>query len=137
MTYIFFYSWWQWMQWHRGGSLLLASDADGIVWMWKIPSGSCSTFDFSGVAATICHFLPLNTMLAAGYGNGVVKIWNLTSPSQQMPTFSGEDVHLLLWSANISPFVICYLEFYLTFLVNMFVKIMYGVWEHNVCGVFR
>ncbi|KAF6017019.1 AAMP [Bugula neritina] len=83
----------EWMQWHRGGSLLLASDADGIVWMWKIPSGSCSTFDFSGVAATICHFLPLNTMLAAGYGNGVVKIWNLTSPSQQMPTFSGNNGH--------------------------------------------
>lgn len=67
------------MEWHYGTKVLFASDAEGMVWMWKIPSGDCKTFSNAGVAATCCHLLPGGSQLVTGYANGSLKIWDLAS----------------------------------------------------------
>lgn len=42
----------QWLEWHPCAPVLLAGTDDGNVWMWKIPSGDCKTFQSSGCQAT-------------------------------------------------------------------------------------
>lgn len=82
----------QWLRWHFGTKVLFASDAEGMVWMWKIPSGECKTFSNAGVAATCCHLLPGGSSLMAGYSNGIIKVWDLSSASCKL-TISGKYIY--------------------------------------------
>ena len=47
----------QWLEWHPEASVLLAGTADGNVWMWKIPSGDCKTFQSHGCRSTCGVFM--------------------------------------------------------------------------------
>ena len=42
----------QWLKWHPAAHVLLAGTVDGDVWMWKIPSGDCKTFQGPGCTAS-------------------------------------------------------------------------------------
>lgn len=46
------------MEWHPCAAVLLAGTDDGNVWMWKIPSGDCKTFQCSASQATSGKVLP-------------------------------------------------------------------------------
>lgn len=48
----------QWLEWHPCAPVLLAGTDDGNVWMWKIPSGDCKTFQSSACQATSGKVLP-------------------------------------------------------------------------------
>jgi hypothetical protein len=48
----------QWLQWHPVANVLLLGTVDGDVWMWKIPSGDCKTFQGPGCTATSGRVLP-------------------------------------------------------------------------------
>lgn len=88
------------MEWHFGTKVLFASDVDGMVWMWKIPSGDCKTFSNAGVAASCCQLLPGGSSLVTGYANGILKVWDLASGTCKI-TISGEflvkDGVIIIW----------------------------------------
>ncbi|KAI5108923.1 angio-associated migratory cell protein [Silurus meridionalis] len=48
----------EWLQWHPCAPVLLAGTADGNMWMWKIPSGECKTFQGPNCQATSGRILP-------------------------------------------------------------------------------
>lgn len=48
----------QWLEWHPCALVLLAGTDDGNMWMWKIPSGDCKTFQSSACQATTGKVLP-------------------------------------------------------------------------------
>lgn len=48
----------QWLEWHPCAPVLLAGTDDGSVWMWKIPSGDCKTFQSAACQATTGKVLP-------------------------------------------------------------------------------
>lgn len=48
----------QWLEWHPCAPVLLAGTDDGNVWMWKIPSGDCKTFESPACQATSGKVLP-------------------------------------------------------------------------------
>lgn len=47
----------QWLEWHPEANVLLAGTADGNVWMWKIPSRDCKTFQSHGCRSTCGVFM--------------------------------------------------------------------------------
>ena len=47
----------QWLEWHNEANVLLAGTADGNVWMWKIPSSDCKTFQGHGCRSTCGMFM--------------------------------------------------------------------------------
>ena len=55
---IFFVAFLQWLEWHQGAPVLLAGTTDGDVWMWKISSGDCKTFQGHGCACGTGTILP-------------------------------------------------------------------------------
>lgn len=48
----------QWLEWHPCAPVLLAGTDDGSVWMWKVPSGDCKTFQSGACQATTGKVLP-------------------------------------------------------------------------------
>lgn len=94
----------QWLEWHPCAPVLLAGTDDGNVWMWKIPSGECKTFQSAACQATAGKILPdgdggggvmtnaktklhqnvRNTISSSpgkravvGYEDGTVRVWDL------------------------------------------------------------
>ncbi|XP_071148534.1 angio-associated migratory cell protein-like [Mytilus edulis] len=67
----------EWLQWHPVANVLLLGTTDGDVWMWKVPSGDCKTFQGPGCTANCGRILPDGKRLCVGYDNGLVKIWDL------------------------------------------------------------
>ncbi|XP_041120106.1 angio-associated migratory cell protein-like [Polyodon spathula] len=67
----------EWMEWHPCAHVLLAGTADGNVWMWKIPSGECKTFQGPGCQATTGKILPDGKRAVVGYEDGIVRLWDL------------------------------------------------------------
>ncbi|CAJ0597897.1 unnamed protein product [Cylicocyclus nassatus] len=70
----------EWMCWHTTTDILFAGDKDGTVWMWLIgPSGVAQSKVYAGNGSpcTAGHILPDGKRLLAGYGDGVVRLWNL------------------------------------------------------------
>lgn len=68
-----------WLQWHHAAHVLLAGTQDGEVWMWKIPSGDCKTFQSHGAPSQCGKILPDGKSACVGYGDGTVKLWDLKS----------------------------------------------------------
>lgn len=67
----------EWLQWHPVANVLLLGTTDGDVWMWKVPSGDCKTFQGPGFTANTGRILPDGKRLCVGYDTGLVKIWDL------------------------------------------------------------
>lgn len=67
----------EWLEWHQGAPVLLAGTTDGDVWMWKIPSGDCKTFQGHGCACGTGTILPDGKRACTGYEDGTLKVWDL------------------------------------------------------------
>uniref|UniRef100_H3CSB2 Angio-associated migratory cell protein n=1 Tax=Tetraodon nigroviridis TaxID=99883 RepID=H3CSB2_TETNG len=67
----------EWLEWHPCAPVLLAGTDDGNVWMWKIPSGECKTFQSSACQATTGKILPDGKRAVVGYEDGTVRVWDL------------------------------------------------------------
>lgn len=67
----------EWLQWHSQANVLLAGTVDGSVWMWKIPSGDCKTFQSHGSRSTCGVMMKDGKRAAVGYEDGSLKLWDL------------------------------------------------------------
>uniref|UniRef100_A0A8C2L2Q1 Angio-associated, migratory cell protein n=1 Tax=Cyprinus carpio TaxID=7962 RepID=A0A8C2L2Q1_CYPCA len=67
----------EWLEWHPCAPVLLAGTAEGNVWMWKIPSGECKTFQGPNCQATSGKILPDGKRAIVGYEDGSLRLWDL------------------------------------------------------------
>ncbi|XP_057194342.1 angio-associated migratory cell protein isoform X3 [Triplophysa rosa] len=67
----------EWLEWHPCAPVLLAGTADGNMWMWKIPSGECKTFQGPNCQATSGKILPDGKRAVVGYEDGSLRLWDL------------------------------------------------------------
>ncbi|XP_019614224.1 PREDICTED: angio-associated migratory cell protein-like [Branchiostoma belcheri] len=82
----------EWLDWHMAAPVLLAGTVDGDVWMWKVPSGDCKTFQGHGCQSTAGKVMPDGKRLSVGYEDGAVKVWDLKQGAA-LHTFSGHQGH--------------------------------------------
>lgn len=82
----------EWLEWHPCAPVLLAGTDDGNVWMWKIPSGDCKTFQSSACQATSGKVLPDGKRAVVGYDDGTVRIWDLKQ-GNAVHVIKGQDGH--------------------------------------------
>ncbi|XP_053273343.1 angio-associated migratory cell protein [Pleuronectes platessa] len=82
----------EWLEWHPCALVLLAGTGDGNVWMWKIPSGDCKTFQSPACQATCGKFLPDGKRAVVGYDDGTVRVWDLKK-GNAVHVVKGQDGH--------------------------------------------
>lgn len=82
----------EWMKWHPEAHVLLLGTVDGEVWMWKIPSGDCKTFQSPGSTATCGTILPDGKRVCVGYDDGTLRTWDLKSAST-LSSITGSSAH--------------------------------------------
>lgn len=82
----------EWLEWHPCAPVLLAGTNDGQVWMWKIPSGDCKTFQSSACQATSGKVLPDGKRAVVGYEDGTVRVWDLKQ-GNAAHVIKGQDGH--------------------------------------------
>uniref|UniRef100_A0A671WWP8 Angio-associated migratory cell protein n=1 Tax=Sparus aurata TaxID=8175 RepID=A0A671WWP8_SPAAU len=82
----------EWLEWHPCAPVLLAGTDDGNVWMWKIPSGDCKTFQSSACQATSGKVLPDGKRAVVGYEDGTVRVWDLKQ-GNAVYVIKGQDGH--------------------------------------------
>ncbi|XP_008323192.1 angio-associated migratory cell protein [Cynoglossus semilaevis] len=82
----------EWLEWHPCAPVLLAGTDDGNVWMWKIPSGDCKTFESPACQATSGKVLPDGKRAVVGYEDGTVRVWDLKQASA-IHVIKGQDGH--------------------------------------------
>ncbi|KAL1272179.1 hypothetical protein QQF64_028041 [Cirrhinus molitorella] len=82
----------QWLEWHPCAPVLLAGTADGNVWMWKIPSGECKTFQGPNCQATRGKILPDGKRAIVGYEDGSLRLWDLKQ-GNAIYVIKGHDGH--------------------------------------------
>ncbi|XP_065808279.1 angio-associated migratory cell protein [Labrus bergylta] len=82
----------EWLEWHPCAPVLLAGTDDGNVWMWKIPSGDCKTFQSSACQATSGKVLPDGKRAVVGYEDGTVRFWDLKA-GNAVHVVKGQDGH--------------------------------------------
>ncbi|XP_058464424.1 angio-associated migratory cell protein [Malaya genurostris] len=68
-----------WMKWHFGSHVLLAGADTGEIYVWRIPSGDCKVMQGFGEKCEIAKLTHDGKKIAAGYGNGSFKIWDIKS----------------------------------------------------------
>lgn len=66
-----------WMKWHKKANVLLAGSEVGEIYIWRIPSGDCKILPGAGEKCEVACFTNDNVKLAAGYGDGTFKLWDL------------------------------------------------------------
>lgn len=66
-----------WMKWHRKANVLLAGSEVGEIYIWRIPSGDCKVLQGSGDKCEVAVFTSDDKKLAAGYGDGTFKLWDV------------------------------------------------------------
>lgn len=67
----------EWLEWHKEAHVLLAGTVDGSVWMWKVPSGDCKTFQSHGCRSTCGVLMKDGKRATVGYEDGSLKLWDL------------------------------------------------------------
>ncbi|XP_061663754.1 angio-associated migratory cell protein [Syngnathoides biaculeatus] len=82
----------EWLEWHPCAPVLLAGTDDGSVWMWKIPSGDCKTFQGCASQATCGKVLPDGKRAVVGYEDGSVRLWDLKQ-GNTTHLIKGQDGH--------------------------------------------
>ncbi|KAL4225059.1 hypothetical protein ACF0H5_015753 [Mactra antiquata] len=73
----------EWLRWHPCSQVLFLGTVDGDVWMWKIPSGDCKTFQSHGCTASCGVILADGIHMCVGYDDGTIKLWDLKSGTVQ------------------------------------------------------
>jgi angio-associated migratory cell protein len=66
-----------WMKWHRKANVLLAGSETGEVYIWRVPSGDCKVLQGAGEKCEVAVFTNDDKKLAAGYGDGTFKLWDV------------------------------------------------------------
>lgn len=66
-----------WLKWHRKANVLLAGSEVGEVYIWRIPSGDCKVLQGAGEKCEVAMFTGDDKKLAAGYGDGTFKLWDV------------------------------------------------------------
>lgn len=66
-----------WMKWHRKANVLLAGSEVGEVYIWRVPSGDCKILPGAGDKCEVAVFTSDDKKLAAGYGDGTFKLWDV------------------------------------------------------------
>lgn len=66
-----------WMKWHRKANVLLAGSETGEVYIWRVPSGDCKVLQGTGDKCEVAVFTNDEKRLAAGYGDGSFKLWDV------------------------------------------------------------
>ncbi|KAF7663092.1 hypothetical protein LDENG_00218480 [Lucifuga dentata] len=82
----------EWLEWHPCAPVLLAGTDDGSMWMWKIPSGDCKTFQSPACQATSGKVLPDGKRAVVGYEDGTVRLWDLKA-GNSIHVVKGQDGH--------------------------------------------
>ncbi|XP_051912915.1 angio-associated migratory cell protein [Hippocampus zosterae] len=82
----------EWLEWHPCAPVLLAGTDDGNVWMWKIPSGDCKTFQSCACQSTSGKVLPDGKRAVVGYEDGTVRFWDLKQ-GNSIHVIKGKDGH--------------------------------------------
>ncbi|KAI2663982.1 Angio-associated migratory cell protein [Labeo rohita] len=82
----------EWLEWHPCAPVLLAGTADGNVWMWKVPSGECKTFQGPNCQATRGKILPDGKRAIVGYEDGSLRLWDLKQ-GNAIYVIKGHDGH--------------------------------------------
>lgn len=82
----------EWLEWHPCAPVLLAGTDDGSVWMWKVPSGDCKTFQSAASQATTGKVLPDGKRAVVGYEDGTVRVWDLKQ-GNAIHVIKGQDGH--------------------------------------------
>ncbi|KAI9205088.1 WD40-repeat-containing domain protein [Polychytrium aggregatum] len=74
-----------WLDWHPRGPVLLAGSADGTIWMWQIPSGTCMNVFSGHVDMVSCgQFTPDGKAIVSGSDDGSVIIWDPKTAAAQL-----------------------------------------------------
>jgi len=68
-----------WMKWHLGAYVLMAGSDSGEIYVWRIPSGDCKVFQGNGEKCETATITSDGKKLAAGYGDGTFKLWDIKS----------------------------------------------------------
>ena len=65
------------MEWHPKGTVILAGSADGTLWMWNVPSGTCMNV-FTGHSGPVScgGFTPNGKHIISGSEDGCVFVWD-------------------------------------------------------------
>lgn len=66
-----------WLKWHTAGYVLMAGSDSGEIYVWKIPSGDCKVLQGKGEKCETASLTADGKKLAAGYGDGSFKLWDL------------------------------------------------------------
>lgn len=66
-----------WLQWHRKANVLLAGSEVGEIYIWRVPSGDCKVLGGEGNKCEVAMFTSDDKKLAAGYGDGTFKLWDV------------------------------------------------------------
>lgn len=68
-----------WMKWHTGAYILMAGSESGEIYIWRIPSGECKVLQGNGEKCETGTLTADGKKLAAGYGDGTFKLWDIKS----------------------------------------------------------
>nr|XP_019933458.2 angio-associated migratory cell protein-like isoform X1 [Aedes albopictus] len=66
-----------WMKWHFGAHVLMAGSDTGEIYVWRIPSGDCKVMQGFGEKCEVARLSHDGKRIAAGYGNGAFKIYDI------------------------------------------------------------
>lgn len=66
-----------WLKWHRKANVLLAGSEVGEIYIWRVPSGDCKVLGGEGNKCEVAMFTSDDKSLAAGYGDGTFKLWDV------------------------------------------------------------
>lgn len=66
-----------WLKWHRKANVLLAGSEVGEIYIWRVPSGDCKILPGAGEKCEVAVFTSDDKKLAAGYGDGTFKLWDV------------------------------------------------------------
>lgn len=66
-----------WLKWHRKANVLLAGSEVGEIYIWRVPSGDCKVLQGAGDKCEVAVFTNDDKKLAAGYGDGSFKLWDV------------------------------------------------------------
>jgi len=66
-----------WMKWHKKSNVLTSGAESGEIYIWRIPSGDCIVLQGNGDKCEVANFTSDGKKLAAGYGDGTFKLWDV------------------------------------------------------------
>lgn len=70
-----------WLFWHPSANVILSGTNSGAVYVWQVPEGNCKVLPSYGEPACEGKLLHDGKRLVVGYGDGILKLWDIKSTS--------------------------------------------------------